>query len=136
MVLYHRQLFALRDQLEEFSNFDFYGLLASGCGPNTASFQTNGNLRWFSEKHVFPPHTAKWLGKWVSYSVDHWEFDCTDKRAKLDARSDIYEDGTLWVADAPLLSSTAWHGVEGDAWKEGEMKLLCERVRPDTFSTR
>jgi clan AA aspartic protease (TIGR02281 family) len=103
---------------------------------NTASFQTNGNLRWFSEKHVFPPHTAKWLGKWVSYSVDHWEFDCTDKRAKLDARSDIYEDGTLWVADAPLLSSTAWHSVEGDAWKEGEMKLLCERVRPDTFSTR
>src|ERR1700733_12884133 len=40
MVLYHLQLFALRDQLEEFSNFDFYGLLASGCGPNSASFQT------------------------------------------------------------------------------------------------
>jgi clan AA aspartic protease (TIGR02281 family) len=103
---------------------------------NTASFQSNGNLRWFSEKHVFPPHTATWLGKWVNYSVDHWEFDCRDKRAKLDARSDTYEDGTLWVADAHLLSSTAWHSVQGDAWKEGEMKLLCERVRPDTFSTR
>jgi hypothetical protein len=44
MVLYHRQLFALRDQLEEFSNFDFYGLLASGCGPNTASFQTAASI--------------------------------------------------------------------------------------------
>jgi clan AA aspartic protease (TIGR02281 family) len=103
---------------------------------DTASFQSNGNLRWFSDKHVFPPHTATWLGKWVNYSVDHWEFDCRNKKAKLDARSDTYEDGTLWVADAHLLSSTAWHSVQGDAWKEGEMKLLCERVRPDTFSRR
>ena len=67
---------------------------------NTASFQSNGSLRWFSEKHVFPPHTESWLGKWVNYSVDDWEFDCRDKRAKLDARSDTYEDGTRWVADA------------------------------------
>jgi clan AA aspartic protease (TIGR02281 family) len=103
---------------------------------NTASFQSNGNLRWFSEKHIFPPHTATWLGKWVNYSVDHWEFDCTDKRAKLDARSDTYEDGTLWVADAPLLSSTAWHSVQGDPWKEGEMKLLCERGEAGYLSTR
>jgi hypothetical protein len=92
---------------------------------NTASLQSNGNLRWFSEKHVFPPHTEKWLGKWVNYTVDHWEFDCTDRRAKLEARSDTYEDGTLWLADAHLLSSTAWHSVKGDIWKEGEMKLLC-----------
>jgi clan AA aspartic protease (TIGR02281 family) len=103
---------------------------------DTASFQSNGNLRWFSDKHVFPPHTATWLGKWVNYSVDHWEFDCRNKKAKLDARSDTYEDGTLWVADAHLLSSTAWHSVQGDAWKESEMNPLCERVRPDTFSRR
>ncbi len=100
---------------------------------NTASFQSNGSLRLFSEKHVFPPHTESWLGKWVNYSVDHWEFDCRDKRAKLDARSDTYEDGTRWVADAHLLSSTAWHRVQGDTWKEGEMKLLCERVRPVAY---
>jgi clan AA aspartic protease (TIGR02281 family) len=100
---------------------------------NTASFQSNGNLRLFSEKHVFPPHTESWLGKWVNYSVDHWEFDCRDKRAKLDARSDTYEDGTRWVADAHLLSSTAWHRVQGDTWKEGEMKLLCERVKPVAY---
>jgi clan AA aspartic protease (TIGR02281 family) len=93
---------------------------------NTASFQSNGNLRWFLEKHVFPSHTEKWLGKWVNYTVDHWEFDCRDKRAKLEARSDAYEDGTVWIADAHLLASTAWHSVQGDAWKEGEMKLLCE----------
>jgi clan AA aspartic protease (TIGR02281 family) len=98
---------------------------------NTASFQSNGNLRWFSEKHVFPTHTEKWLGKWVNYTVDHWEFNCIEKRAKLDARSDTYEDGTLWVADAHLLSSTAWHSVQGDGWKEGEMKLLCERSKPE-----
>jgi clan AA aspartic protease (TIGR02281 family) len=92
---------------------------------NTITMGREGNLRWFAEKHVFPPHTEKWLGKWVSYTVDHWEFDCRRERAKLDARSDIYEDGTLWVADSHLLSSTAWHQVQGDTWKEDEMKLLC-----------
>jgi clan AA aspartic protease (TIGR02281 family) len=93
---------------------------------NTASFQGNGNLRWFSEKHVFPIHSEHWMGKWVSYTLDHWEFDCKDQRAKLDARTDTYEDGTQWVADSHLLSSTAWHRVAGETWKEGEMKLLCE----------
>jgi clan AA aspartic protease (TIGR02281 family) len=93
---------------------------------NTMSFRGDGNLRWFSEKHVFPAHTEKWLGKWVSYSVDDWEFDCGDERAKLDARTDTYEDGSYWVADSHLLASTAWHRVRGDTWKEGEMKLLCD----------
>jgi clan AA aspartic protease (TIGR02281 family) len=93
---------------------------------NTMSFRGDGNLRWFSEKHVFPAHTETWLGKWVSYTMDDWEFDCGDERAKLDARTDTYEDGSYWVADSHLLASTAWHRVQGDAWKEGEMKLLCE----------
>lgn len=93
---------------------------------NTMSFRGDRNLRWFSEKHVFPAHTETWLGKWVSYSVDDWELDCGDERAKLGARTDTYEDGSHWVADSRLLASTAWHRVRGDAWKEGEMKLLCE----------
>ena len=76
---------------------------------NTASFQGNGNLRSLSEKHVFPPHTEKWQGKWVNYAVDHWEFDCEEQRAKLEARTDYYEDGTRWVADsqADFISSVA-----------------------------
>jgi hypothetical protein len=93
---------------------------------NTMSFRGDGNLRWFSEKHVFPAHTETWLGKWVSYTVDDLEFDCGDERAKLDARTDTYEDGSDWVADSHLLASTAWHRIQGDTWKEGEMKLLCE----------
>jgi hypothetical protein len=93
---------------------------------NTASFQGNGNLRSLSEKHVFPPHTEKWQGKWVDYAVDHWEFDCGEERAKLDARTDYYEDGTRWVADPKLISSTAWHRVEPDTVKDGEMKALCD----------
>jgi len=93
---------------------------------NTTTFRGEGNLRWFSEKHVFPAHAETWLGKWVSYTVDHWEFDCGDERARLDARTDTYEDGSHWIADSHLLSSTAWHRVAGNAWKEGEMKLLCE----------
>jgi clan AA aspartic protease (TIGR02281 family) len=97
---------------------------------NTMSLRSDGNLRWYSEKHVFPRHTEKWLGKWVSYTVDHWEFDCGEERAKLEARTDTYEDGTLWVADSKLLSSAAWHLVQGDTWKEGEMKLLCEERQP------
>jgi clan AA aspartic protease (TIGR02281 family) len=93
---------------------------------NTTTFRGEGNLRWFSEKHVFPAHTETWLGKWVSYTVDHWEFDCGEERARLDARTDTYEDGSHWIADSHLLSSTAWHRIAGNAWKEGEMKLLCE----------
>jgi hypothetical protein len=93
---------------------------------NTASFQGNGNSRSFAEKHVFPLHSEKWQGKWVSYAVDHWQLDCGQERAKLEARTDYYEDGTSWVADSKLLSSTAWHRVAADSIKDGEMKLLCD----------
>jgi len=97
---------------------------------NTASFQGNGNLRSLSEKHVFPPHSEKWQGKWVNYAVDQWEFDCGEERAKLDARTDYYEDGTVWVADLQLISSTAWHRVPPDTIKDGEMNLLCDWQPP------
>jgi gag-polyprotein putative aspartyl protease/surface-adhesin protein E len=93
---------------------------------NTASFQHNGNLRSLWEKHIFPPHTETWLGKWVNYALDHWEFDCGEERVKLDARTDYYEDGTRWIADSKLISSTAWHRVPADTIKDGEMKLLCD----------
>jgi hypothetical protein len=93
---------------------------------NTASFQGGGNLRSLWEKHVFPPHTEKWQGKWVNYAMDHWEFDCGEERAKLDARTDYYEDGTRWVADSKLIASTSWHRVEPDTIKDGEMKALCD----------
>jgi clan AA aspartic protease (TIGR02281 family) len=103
---------------------------------NTMSFRGSGNLRWFSEKHIFPAHTEHWLGKYVNYSLSQWEFDCGDERAKLAAQSDTYEDETLWVADSHLLSSTAWHPVHGDAWKEDEMKLLCAWKSPRGSATR
>jgi hypothetical protein len=93
---------------------------------NTASFQRNGNLRSLWEKHIFPPHTETWRGKWVNYALDHWEFDCGEERVKLDARTDYYEDGTRWIADSKLISSTAWHRVPADTIKDGEMKLLCD----------
>ena len=93
---------------------------------NTASFQGNGNVRSLWEKHIFPPHTEKWLGKWVNYAVDHWEFDCGEERVKLDARTDYYEDGTRWAADSKLISSASWHHVQADTIKDGEMKLLCD----------
>jgi clan AA aspartic protease (TIGR02281 family) len=93
---------------------------------NTATFQGNGSVRSFWEKHVFPPHSEKWQGKWVHYALDHWEFDCGEERAKLDARTDYYEDGTSWAADSQLISSTAWHRVPADTIKDGEMKLLCD----------
>lgn len=93
---------------------------------NTASFQGSEDLRSVWEKHVFPPHTEKWQGKWVNYAMDHWQFDCTQERVKLDARTDYYEDGTHWIADAKLISSTAWHRVAADTIKDGEMKLLCD----------
>jgi hypothetical protein len=93
---------------------------------STASFQGNGNLRSFWEKHAFPPHSEKWLGKWVNYAMDHWVFDCGKETIKLDARTDYYEDGTHWVADPKLMSSAAWHRVASDTIKDGEMKLLCD----------
>jgi clan AA aspartic protease (TIGR02281 family) len=93
---------------------------------NTASFQGNGNVRSLWEKHVFPPHSERWLGKWVNFAEDHWAFDCDEERVKLDARTDYYEDGTRWVADGKLISSTAWHRVPPDTIKDGEMRLLCD----------
>ncbi len=93
---------------------------------NTASFQGNGNLRSLWDKHIFPPHTEKWQGKWVSYAVDQWEFECEVHRARMEARTNYYEDGTRWVADSKMISSAAWHSVQPDTWKDGEMKLLCE----------
>jgi clan AA aspartic protease (TIGR02281 family) len=92
---------------------------------NTTSFKAQGNIRRFSEKHIFAPHTEHWLGKWVNYTLSEWEFDCVDEHAKLAGTSKVSEDGTQWVADAHMLASTAWHPVQGDAWKEDEMKLLC-----------
>jgi hypothetical protein len=97
---------------------------------STASFQSNGNLRSLWGKHVFPPHTEKWLGKWVNYALDHWEFDCAEESAKLDARTDYYEDGTRWVADPQLIASAAWQRVPPDTTKDGEMKLLCDWQPP------
>jgi clan AA aspartic protease (TIGR02281 family) len=97
---------------------------------NTASFQCSGNWRSLWEKHVFPPHTEKWLGKWVNYAMDHWEFDCAAERAKLDGRTDYYEDGARWVADSHLISSAAWHRVPPDSIRDGEMKLLCDWQPP------
>jgi clan AA aspartic protease (TIGR02281 family) len=93
---------------------------------NTASFQGQGDARSFWEKHIYPPHSEKWQGRWVSYAVDHWELDCGEDRIKLDARTDYYEDGTRWVADSRLIASTAWHRVAQDSIKDGEMKLLCD----------
>jgi len=93
---------------------------------NTASFQGSGNLRSLWEKHVFPPHSEKWLGKWVNYAEDHWQFDCGEARVKMDARTNYYEDGTRWMADSKLISATAWHRVPPDTIKDGEMKLLCD----------
>jgi clan AA aspartic protease (TIGR02281 family) len=103
---------------------------------NTTSFKGDGNIRSFSEKHVFPPHAEHWLGKWVNYSLSEWEIDCDDERAKLAASSNIYEDGTQWVADARLMASAAWHPIHGDAWKQSEMQLLCGRHSPGGVATQ
>jgi clan AA aspartic protease (TIGR02281 family) len=94
---------------------------------NSAGLQGSGNRRSLWEKHFLPPHTEKWQGKWVSYTLDHWEFDCGERRVKLNARTDYFEDGTRWVADSKLISSTAWHRVQPDTWKDGELKLVCEK---------
>jgi clan AA aspartic protease (TIGR02281 family) len=103
---------------------------------NTTSVKGDGNIRWFSEKHIFPPHSEHWLGKWVNYSLSQWEIDCGDEQAKLTASSNIYEDGTQWIADARLLAPTAWHPIQGNVWKESEMQLLCRWNGPDGAATR
>lgn len=93
---------------------------------NTSSFRGNGDLRSVWEKHVFPAHSEKWQGKWVDYAIDHWEFDCSQERVKLDARADYYEDGTRWVANSQLISSTAWHRVPANTIQDGEIRMLCD----------
>jgi hypothetical protein len=67
---------------------------------NRASFQGNGNLRSLWEKQVFPPHTERWLGKWVIYAMDHWEFDCGEFINRVAPRPAGHNQG--WRDEAPL----------------------------------
>lgn len=92
---------------------------------NTASFRGDGNLRWFRDKRIDPPHPDNSEIKWVSYTITRWEINCDEQLVKLDEQTKYYEDGTRWVAGPEFASAMQWMAVKSIAAMEGEMKIVC-----------
>jgi hypothetical protein len=92
---------------------------------NIASIRVDGNLRWFRDKRIDPPHPDNSEIKWINYTVTRWEINCDEQLVKLDEQTKYYEDGTRWVAGSDLLSLMQWIAVKPNTAMEGEMKIVC-----------
>jgi hypothetical protein len=92
---------------------------------NVASIRVDGNLRWFRDKRIEPPHPDNSEIKWIDYTVTRWEINCDEQLVKLDEQTKYYEDGTRWVAGSDLLSAMQWMAVIPNTATEGEMKIVC-----------
>ena len=92
---------------------------------NVASIRVDGNLRWFRDKRIEPPHPDNSKIKWIDYTVTRWEINCDEQLVKLDEQTKYYEDGTRWVAGSDLLSAMQWMAVIPNTATEGEMKIVC-----------
>ena len=92
---------------------------------NIASIRVDGNLRWFRDKRIEPPHPDNSEIKWINYTITRWEINCDEQLVKLDEQTKYYEDGTRWVAGSDLTSAMLWIAVERNTAMEGEMKIVC-----------
>jgi len=92
---------------------------------NIASIREDGNLRWFRDKRIEPPHPDNSEIKWINYTITRWEINCDEQLVKLDEQTKYYEDGTRWVAGSDLTSAMQWIAVRPNTAMEGEMKIVC-----------
>ena len=92
---------------------------------NIASIRVDGNLRWFRDKRIEPPHPDNSEIKWINYTVTRWEINCDEQLVKLDEQTKYYEDGTRWVAGSDFTSAMQWIAVKPNTAMEGEMKIAC-----------
>jgi hypothetical protein len=92
---------------------------------NIPSIREDGNLRWFRDKRIEPPHPNNSEIKWVNYMITRWEINCDEQLVKLDEQTKYYEDGTRWVAGSDLTSAMQWMAVRPNTAMEGEMKIVC-----------
>ncbi len=90
-----------------------------------ASIRVEGNLRWFRDKRIEPPHPNNSEIKWINYTLTGWEINCGKQLVKMNEQTKIYEDGTRWVAGSDLISAMQWIAVEPNTAMEGEMKIVC-----------
>ncbi len=92
---------------------------------NIASIRVDGNLRWFRDKRIEPPHPDNSEIKWLNYTITRWEINCDEHLGKLDEQTKYYEDGTRWVAGSEFTSAMQWMAVKPNTAMEGEMKIAC-----------
>ena len=92
---------------------------------NIPSIREDGNLRWFRDKRIEPPHPNNSEIKWVNYMITRWEINCDEQLVKLDEQTKYYEDGTRWVAGSDLTSVMQWIAVRPNTAMEREMKIVC-----------
>jgi clan AA aspartic protease (TIGR02281 family) len=92
---------------------------------NIASLRVDGNLRWFRDKRIEPPHPDNSEIKWINYTITRWEINCDEQLVRLDEQTKYYEDGTRWVAGSDFTSAMQWIAVKPNTAMEGEMKIAC-----------
>ena len=92
---------------------------------NIGSIRVDGNLRWFRDKCIDPPHPENGEIKWINYTITRWEINCDEQLVKLDEQTKYYEDGTRWVAGSEFTSAMQWMAVKPNTAMEGEMKIVC-----------
>ena len=92
---------------------------------NIASIRVDGNLRWFRDKRIEPPHPDNPEIKWVNYTITRWEINCDEQFVKLDEQTKYYQDGTRWVAGSEFTSAMRRMVVKPNTAMEGEMKIVC-----------
>jgi len=92
---------------------------------NIASIRVDGNLRWFRDKRIEPPHPDNSEIKWINYTLTRWEINCDEQLVKLDDQTKYYEDVTRWVAGSDFTSAMQWIAVKPNTAMEGEMKIVC-----------
>jgi len=90
-----------------------------------ASIRVDGNLRWFRDKRIEPPHPDNSEIKWTNYTITRWEINCDEHLVKLDEQTKYYEDGTRWVAGSEFTSAMQWMAAKPNTAMEGEMKIVC-----------
>ena len=92
---------------------------------NIASLRVDGNLRWFRDKRIEPPHPDNSEIKWINYTITRGEINCDEQLVRLDEQTKYYEDGTRWVAGSDFTSAMQWIAVKPNTAMEGEMKIAC-----------
>lgn len=95
---------------------------------DSSSIRVVGEIRRASRTAIYPAHTVngqgKFSNKWVSTYYFRDEYNCTEKRVKVELIKIYYEDGAS--SKTPSGSPPAeWRSIEANKASESAMKFVC-----------